>query len=136
MNGRDDILIEHYKKGWGTAAITQFSGLSQRTVQRVIKKYKEEQERVCNNPHPMNPHFWNPSTKINTPALETQVDGDHYKKLKIQPVEYIHGNNIGFSEGNAITYLTRWRDKGGIKDLEKAIHTIQLLIELENKEAV
>jgi hypothetical protein len=63
--------------------------------------------------------------------LATQVGGDHYTKLKIQPIEYIHANNIPFPEGNVIKYVTRWRDKNGIKDLEKAKHYIDLLIELE-----
>lgn len=65
--------------------------------------------------------------------LDVQVAGDHYKKLKIQPIEYIHANGIPFAEGSAIKYLTRWRDKGGIKDLEKARHFIDLLIELETR---
>lgn len=65
--------------------------------------------------------------------LEVQVAGNHYKKLKIQPIEYIHANGIPFAEGSAIKYLTRWRDKGGIKDLEKARHFIDLLIELETR---
>lgn len=58
--------------------------------------------------------------------LATQVGGGHYKDLKIQPVQYIHANNIPF-----IKYLTRWRDKGGIQDLEKVKHFIDLLIQLE-----
>lgn len=66
-----------------------------------------------------------------TDALNTQVAGDHYKKLKIQPVQYIYANNIPYLEGNVIKYITRWRDKGGIADLEKAKHYIDLLIELE-----
>jgi len=68
-----------------------------------------------------------------TNALETQVAGDHYKKLKIQPVEYIYSNNIGYLEGNVIKYITRWRDKGGNADLLKARHYIDLLLELEGK---
>lgn len=66
-------------------------------------------------------------------ALAVQVGGDHYRKLKIQPIEYIHANNIPFAEGCAIKYLTRWRDKGGLKDLEKARHFIDLLIDLETR---
>jgi hypothetical protein len=66
-------------------------------------------------------------------ALDVQVAGSHYKKHGIQPVEYIHTNNIGYFEGNVIKYVTRWRDKGGIADLEKAKHYIDLLIELEGK---
>ena len=65
-------------------------------------------------------------------ALGTQVGGDHYKKWKIQPVEYIHGNNIPFIEGCVIKYISRWRDKGGVADLNKAKHFIDLLIELES----
>lgn len=68
-----------------------------------------------------------------TDALSKQVAGDHYKKLKIQPIEFIHANGIPFAEGCAIKYLCRWRDKGGLADLEKAKHFIELLIELESK---
>lgn len=64
-------------------------------------------------------------------ALEKQEGGDHYKGLAIQPVEFIHRNGIGFLEGNAIKYLCRWRNKNGIQDLRKAIHYIELLIEME-----
>lgn len=66
-------------------------------------------------------------------ALSEQVDGTHYKGFVIQPVEFIHKNKIGFCEGSAIKYLCRWRDKGGIKDLNKAKHFIDMLIELESK---
>ena len=71
-----------------------------------------------------------------TPAKPTQqqVGGDHYKSLAIQPVEYIHANNIGYFEGNVIKYVTRWRDKNGFDDLLKAKHYIDLLIELEGGE--
>ena len=68
-------------------------------------------------------------------SLSTQVAGDHYRKLKIQPVEYIHANEIGYFEGNVIKYVTRWRDKNGVTDLQKAKHYIELLIELESRNA-
>ena len=68
-------------------------------------------------------------------ALEKQVSGGHYKSLKIQPIEYIHANGIPFAEGSVIKYVTRWRDNGGIADLEKAKHFIELLIELEQGRA-
>jgi hypothetical protein len=66
-----------------------------------------------------------------TNALDVQVDGGHYKNLPIQPVQYIHAHKIPYLEGNVIKYVSRWRDKGGLKDLEKAKHYIDLLIELE-----
>jgi hypothetical protein len=65
--------------------------------------------------------------------LTTQVAGSHYKDLKIQPIEYIHANNLGYAEGNVIKYVTRWRKKDGRKDLEKARHYIDLLLELEGR---
>ncbi len=68
-----------------------------------------------------------------TSALDVQVAGNHYKDLAIQPVEYIHANNIGYMEGNVIKYVSRWRAKHGIKDLEKAKHYVELLIELETR---
>ena len=64
-------------------------------------------------------------------ALDVQVSGNHYKDLAIQPVEYIHANGIGYFEGNVIKYVSRWRNKNGIADLEKAKHYLELLIELE-----
>ena len=66
-------------------------------------------------------------------ALDVQVGGDHYKKLQIQPVEYIHANRLPFIEGSIVKYITRWRDKGGVKDLEKVKHFVDLLLELERK---
>jgi hypothetical protein len=65
-------------------------------------------------------------------ALDVQTGGSHYKDLKIQPVEYIHANGLGFCEGSVIKYISRWRAKNGIEDLKKARHFIDLLIELES----
>lgn len=65
--------------------------------------------------------------------LSVQVGGGHYKDMTIQPVEFIHANGIGYMEGNVIKYVTRWRKKNGIADLEKARHYIDLLIQLETK---
>lgn len=66
-------------------------------------------------------------------ALDVQVAGGHYKDMKIQVVEYIHANGIPYFEGNVIKYVSRWRAKGGVADLEKAKHYIDLLIELESR---
>ena len=66
-------------------------------------------------------------------ALDKQVGGSHYRDKGIQPIIYIHANNLGFCEGNVVKYLTRWRDKNGLADLEKAKHYIELLIEMETR---
>ena len=67
-------------------------------------------------------------------ALKQQVGGDHYSKLVIQPVEYINKNNLTYLQGNVIKYVTRYKDKNGVEDLQKAKHYIDLLIELEDKD--
>ena len=66
-------------------------------------------------------------------ALKDQVGGDHYSKLAIQPVTYINANGLSYLQGNVIKYVTRYKDKNGLQDLEKAKHYIDMLIELEDK---
>lgn len=67
-------------------------------------------------------------------ANDYQHGGDHYKQKQIQPWDYIIANNLGYLEGNAIKYITRWKAKGGIQDLKKAQHYIQKLIEVATNE--
>jgi len=67
-------------------------------------------------------------------ANDTQVGGDHYKKYgDLQPWDVITAWNLGYLDGTALKYIARWRDKGGIADLEKAIHFLQKKIEVERK---
>lgn len=68
-------------------------------------------------------------------ALTVQEGGNHYKDMPIQPVEYIHANKLGYFEGCVIKYVSRWKKKNGIEDLKKARHFIDLLLELESKQA-
>jgi hypothetical protein len=62
-------------------------------------------------------------------SLKKQIGGNHYKKYKIQPIEFILKNNIGFCEANIIKYVLRFKEKGGVNDLLKAQHYIELLID-------
>ena len=64
-------------------------------------------------------------------ALKHQVGGDHYRKLRIQPAEYITACGLNYLAGSAVKYVTRYRDKGGAQDIRKAIHCLELLLELE-----
>jgi hypothetical protein len=63
--------------------------------------------------------------------LNEQVGGDHYKTMKIQPIEYIVANKLGWCEGNIVKYITRWKQKGGAKDIDKVIHYANLLKQME-----
>jgi hypothetical protein len=64
-------------------------------------------------------------------ALDTQVAGDHYRSMVIQPVEFITRNGIGFLPGCVIKRVCRYKSKAGAQDLRKAIHELQLMLELE-----
>lgn len=64
-------------------------------------------------------------------ALDHQECGTHYRDMAIQPVEYIHKNGLGFIEGCVVKYVSRWQSKGGLTDLMKARHFLDILIEME-----
>lgn len=66
-------------------------------------------------------------------AFDTQVGGDHYKSLAIQPTEFILKNRLDFATGNVIKYVVRRKgDQNKRKeDLLKAIHYIHILAEHE-----
>lgn len=64
-------------------------------------------------------------------ALEVQVGGDHYKDQGIQPVEYIHANDLSFFEGNVVKYVTRHKTKGKVEDIRKVIHYAQMILHFE-----
>ncbi len=66
-------------------------------------------------------------------ATDKQVGGSHYKDCAIQPIDYIVKNNLDFLEGNVVKYITRWKEKGGIEDLKKAKHYLELKIDFEIK---
>ncbi|MFL5785880.1 MAG: DUF3310 domain-containing protein [Bacteriovoracaceae bacterium] len=74
------------------------------------------------------------SEKQTANPLHVQEGGDHYKNQKIQPVEYIHANGLGFMEGCVIKYVSRYKRKNGLEDLKKARHFLDLLITLEYPE--
>ncbi len=59
---------------------------------------------------------------------KTQEGGKHYLSMRIQPERFIYENAIGFHEGNVIKYVCRHKSKGGVTDLRKARHYLDLLI--------
>lgn len=64
-------------------------------------------------------------------ANETQVGGNHYKQFQYEPWDVILDWQLGYLDGNAVKYLSRWRHKNGVQDLQKARHYIDKLIEVE-----
>lgn len=69
-------------------------------------------------------------------ALDTQEGGDHYKTMgAYQPWEVLpHWMTPeelkGYAKGTAIAYLAREEQKGGRLDIKKAMHTLQLYLEV------
>ena len=61
-------------------------------------------------------------------ALDKQIDGRHYKGMAIQPIVYCERNHLGACESNIVKYISRWRLKGGIEDLQKIKHYCELEI--------
>lgn len=67
-------------------------------------------------------------------ALDKQVGGDHYRAGGIQPAEYIHANGLDFFQGNVVKYTTRHKSKGGAADIRKAIHYLEMILEMQYPE--
>ena len=88
-------------------------------------KLKRKSKKYSNSKMTMSQDF----KPIIYESLQEQVDGDHYKNMKIQPAEFINENDLPFAEGNAIKYICRHKKKGKIKDINKAIHYLQMIKE-------
>ena len=77
-------------------------------------------------------HYYPNVTWSNLDTVNTkQIGGDHYKKYgDLQPWDVVLAWNLGYLDGTALKYIARWKDKGGIADIEKAIHFLEKLIEV------
>lgn len=65
-------------------------------------------------------------------ANDKQIGGTHYKCYgDVQPWDVVAKWNLGYLEGTALKYIARWKDKGGIDDIKKAIHFLEKLVETE-----
>ena len=72
------------------------------------------------------------NTKLN-PKPNNQVGGDHYSRLAIEPIQFIEANGLNYCEGNAVKYISRWRNKNGLEDLNKAKWYVERLIQIEEQ---
>lgn len=66
--------------------------------------------------HPLSPEI-----------LDQQVGGDHYRDMAIQPLDFIVQNRLDFVQGNIIKYVVRYKKKGGLEDIDKALHYLLAL---------
>lgn len=90
----------------------------------------EPEEGLTDIPHRQS---FDDKTTAALPALDVQVGGTHYKDMVIQPMTYSMANGLDACQHTIIKYVSRFRHKGGIEDLRKAKHCLDLLIEFEQK---
>lgn len=64
-------------------------------------------------------------------AFDREEGDSRYTSMAIQPTVYILKNGLGFAEGNVVKYVSRWQRAEGLRDLRKAKHYIEMLIEIE-----
>tara|TARA_R110000823_G_scaffold243702_2_gene367878 strand:+ start:287 stop:523 length:237 start_codon:yes stop_codon:yes gene_type:complete len=62
-----------------------------------------------------------------------ESDPAHYSNLPIEPWDFIQQNKLDFFEGNVVKYICRWKNKGGVDDLKKAITYIEKIISGKSK---
>lgn len=73
-------------------------------------------------------------------ASKTQIGGDHYINMGIEPWDVVNSwpvdQQIGFYRGNALKYLMRMGSKDEQRmELKKAEHYVQKLIEVLSEQA-
>jgi len=76
---------------------------------------------------------YRPDTDYMFKNCREQVGGDHYKKMKIQPIEFITANNLGYCEGNVVKYISRHDSKNGAEDIRKVIQYCEFILETQYK---
>jgi hypothetical protein len=65
-------------------------------------------------------------------ANERQVAGEHYKKHgDLQHWDIVIKFGLDYFQGQITKYVMRWKDKGGVQDLEKARHFLDKYIEIQ-----
>ena len=62
-----------------------------------------------------------------------QIGGSHYKCFTIEPWTFIQENQLNPFQANVIRYTCRYKNKGGIQDLEKIIHYCEMEIDFMKK---
>lgn len=72
-------------------------------------------------------------TNENSTSLRQQIGGNHYKQMPFQPICLILELDLDFFQGNVVKYVSRYKLKDGVRDLEKAKHYCMMAMELDDK---
>lgn len=103
----------------------------------ILLLIQERRRKLCRDRSPIDPPGGS-RISPNTPhdIRDTQVGGNHYCSKSIQPWDAMEvwmtpEQFRGFLRGNAIKYLARCDDKGGMEDIRKADHYLDKLLEVK-----
>ena len=128
MSGGNVIQLPELCKNWSKTVVTR---------DEFVKRWNERIQSATNatTPSAQQEHNTEETKPIQqeVKATDTQIGGDHHTKLAIQPMRYSMENRLDALQHTVIKYVTRFRDKNGIEDLEKAKHCIDMLIEYEKE---
>ena len=69
-------------------------------------------------------------------ALDIQIGGNHYKNMKMQPVELFAKTCCTAFQANIWKYITRYKYKNGAEDIKKCRHYAELAMELNCNKAL
>ena len=64
--------------------------------------------------------------KTDVQSEHSEVGGDHYSKMKVEPIRLIEVMQLDFVQGNIVKYISRYKNKGGVEDLRKARHYCEI----------
>jgi len=64
--------------------------------------------------------------------MKDAINPSHYRQGTIETIEYILDQSMDYLEGNVIKYISRYKYKNGLEDLEKAKWYLDKLIEENN----
>ena len=100
-------LEKYLKKYWGYTT---------RMIDEVMKTGKT----------PRRAEYLDDGTRVEDDAISPQ----HYQQGNIQVLDFINDQKFTYLEGNIVEYISRYKTKNGLEDLEKAQYYLNELIKL------
>ena len=107
LTEQTDNIRNYLKKYWGYTT---------RMIDEVMKTGK--------TPH--RAEYLDDGTRVEDDAISPQ----HYQQGNIQVLDFINDQKFTYLEGNIVKYISRYKTKNGLEDLEKAQYYLNELIKL------
>lgn len=121
---KSTLLVQEVRKN-GVVFLNEQSGVSQFLPTLVIGSRLRAFEKIKAKPV-LKTKNQTAEAPEKTGAI---LNPDHYRQGAIQPWDFILSQKMDFLEGNIIKYVTRYKSKNGVEDLQKAKVYLEKLIE-------